>query len=58
VVTLKRKPTWSNDGENGMDDPNTSEKILLDWLLVEGNYANKWRGKDSKEGQRSKWQQS
>jgi hypothetical protein len=48
IALSKRKPTWSNDGEKGPDDPNTSEKILLDWLLEEGNYANKWRGKDSK----------
>jgi RhoGEF, Guanine nucleotide exchange factor for Rho/Rac/Cdc42-like GTPases len=48
VLTLRRKPVWSNDGEKGHDDPNTSEKILLDWLMVEGNYSNKWRGKDSK----------
>jgi hypothetical protein len=45
---VKRKPTWSNDGGNGMDDPNTSEKILLHWLLVGDNYSNKWHGKDSK----------
>jgi hypothetical protein len=49
VLNLRRKPVWSNDGEKGPDDPNTtSEKILLDWLMVEGNYSNKWRGEDSK----------
>jgi hypothetical protein len=26
VVTLKRKPTWSNDVEKGMADPNTLKK--------------------------------
>jgi len=43
-----RKPSWSNDGKNGPDDPLTSEKILLEWMMEEGNYAKKWRGKDSK----------
>ena len=39
---------WTNDGKNGPDDPQSSEEILLDWLLFPGNYANKWRGKDNK----------
>lgn len=42
-----RKRTWTNDGANGVDDPNTSERILLDWLTAEGNYTNKWRGKNN-----------
>jgi len=24
---------WTNDGKNGPDDPQSSERILLDWLL-------------------------
>lgn len=42
-----RKHTWTNDGANGVDDPKTSEQILLDWLMTKGNYTNKWRGKDN-----------
>ena len=43
--TMKAKRFWTNDGKEGLEDPNTSEKVLLDWLLLEGNYSNKWRGK-------------
>ena len=39
---------WTNDGKGGIDDPCSSERILLDWLMFPGNYANKWRGKDNK----------
>jgi hypothetical protein len=38
---------WNNDGADGPGDPLTSERILLDWLLVPDNYALKWRGKDN-----------
>jgi hypothetical protein len=41
-----RKPSWNNDGANGPGDPNTSEKILLDWLTDEGNYS-RYRGKNN-----------
>jgi ribosomal protein L24E len=34
----KKQFSWTNDGSNGEHDPNCSEKALLDWLLVEGNY--------------------
>lgn len=47
-LSQTRKPTWSNDGANGPEDPMTSEKVLLDWMMKEGNYSKKWRGKDSK----------
>jgi hypothetical protein len=48
VAAASRKPNWGNDGAKGPNDPKSSEWILLDWLLAEGNYANKWRGKDSR----------
>ena len=40
--------SWHNDGKNGVDDPNSSLKILLDWLTVESNFQ-KYRG-DNKTG--------
>jgi hypothetical protein len=39
----RRAILWDQDGKDGPDDPNTSMRILLDWLLVEGNY-NRYRG--------------
>jgi hypothetical protein len=39
----KSTALWNKDGKGGADDPNTSEKILLDWLKAEGNYRN-YRG--------------
>ena len=33
---------WNRDGCNGPQDPNRSEKILLDWLCTEGNYNRYW----------------
>ena len=33
------KYSWNNDGKNGRKDPNTSEYVLLNWLMEEGNYA-------------------
>ena len=44
-LVLVTKLTWTNDGKDGKDDPNTSEAILLQWMLTEGNYGMKWRGK-------------
>jgi hypothetical protein len=44
IVSATKKRTWTNDGANGVDDPQTSERILLDWLMAEGNYSKKWRG--------------
>jgi hypothetical protein len=37
---------WNSDGKNGVDDPNTSMQILLDWMTTEGNYS-KYCGKDN-----------
>ena len=34
--------TWDNDGANGKSDPLTSQHHLIEWLVVEGNFA-KWR---------------
>ena len=39
---------WTNDGKNGKEDPQSSERILFDWLMFPGNYVNNWRGKDNK----------
>ena len=38
-----KRATWNNDGKDGPDDHNTSERILIDWLLEAGNY-DKYRG--------------
>jgi hypothetical protein len=45
ATNAKKNINWYNDGKNGPLDPNTSNKILLDRLLVPGNYANLWKGK-------------
>jgi hypothetical protein len=37
---------WNRDGRNGPDDPNNSQKILLDWMLHEGHYS-RFRGKNN-----------
>lgn len=37
---------WTSDGLGGVNDPNTSMKILLDWMLEEGNYS-RYKGKDN-----------
>ena len=38
---------WNNDGPHGIEDPHTSEYILLDWLMVPGNYSLCLHGKDN-----------
>lgn len=42
---------WEKDGQHGPSDPNCSMKILLDWLLVEGNYSS-FRGDSTNSGLR------
>jgi hypothetical protein len=32
--------SWTEDGKNGVDDPNTSQRIILDWWMTPGNYAD------------------
>jgi hypothetical protein len=41
-----RKGNWDCDGKEGVEDPHTSVKILLDWWMAEGNY-NKFCGKNN-----------
>ena len=35
-----RKSNWNTDGKQGLDDPNMSMKILLDWWMTHGNYEH------------------
>jgi hypothetical protein len=35
----ERVGKWNGDGKNGLDDPHTSMRILLDWWTTEGNYS-------------------
>ena len=37
---------WHNDGKDGEDDGNNSERILLDWLTEQGNWI-KYKGKNN-----------
>ena len=45
--------SWEKDGKNGPDDPQTSMKFLMEWLMTEGNYA-KFRGDGTNRGQQRK----
>ena len=47
--------TWNNDKACGVEDSCTPEGILLDCLMVPGNYSLHWGGKDNAGAQRSKW---
>eukprot|EP00977_Amphora_coffeiformis_P016533 scaffold5140_cov212-Amphora_coffeaeformis.AAC.3 len=38
IVNQPSRIPWDKDGHNGPSDPINSMKVLLDWLLVEGNY--------------------
>ena len=49
----RAQPGWLFDGSKGRDDPNNSGRILLDWLLIHGNYAS-WRGGRGHNGKRKK----
>ena len=53
--TFLQQPTsripWDKDGRQGPQDPNNSLRILLDWLLKEGNYR-KFRGGTESKGMR------
>ena len=52
-LLFRAQPGWLFDGAKGRDDPNNSERILSDWLLVPGNYAS-WRGCTGNNGKRKK----
>jgi hypothetical protein len=45
-ISQTTQRNWNKDGKYGVNDPNTSERILLNWLLAEGNYQQ-YRGKDN-----------
>ena len=49
-----RRPQWNEDGAGGKDDPRTSERILMEWLLTPGNYA-RYRGKNNEETKKSQY---
>lgn len=38
--TQDRNMPWNKDGKNGLDDPNTSEPVILDWWTTSGNYSD------------------
>jgi hypothetical protein len=38
---------WNKDGKLGPNDPNHSERILIDWLTTPGNYSM-FRGNDNR----------
>ena len=46
VPSNSRLP-WNKDGKLGPQDPNHSERILVDWLMTPGNYE-KYRGHNNK----------
>jgi hypothetical protein len=45
--------TWRNNGPVGKEEEGCSERILLDWLMAEGNYA-KFRGGPQTRGRTKK----
>jgi hypothetical protein len=45
--------TWRNDGPLGKEEEGCSERILLDWITEEGNYA-KFRGGPQTKGRTKK----
>jgi hypothetical protein len=50
-----KRGSWDCDGLGGPTDPNTSQKILMDWWLTEGNYA-KYCGKGNEGVKKSHFQ--
>ena len=49
-----RRGNWDCDGLDGPNDPKTSMKILMDWMLEEGNY-NKYCGKNNDGVKKAYW---
>jgi hypothetical protein len=47
AAIFTKKLTWKTDGKMGPQDPQNSEKLLLEWMLCPGNYSLKWRGKEN-----------
>lgn len=46
VACTSGRGNWNSGGRHGPDDTNTSTRILLDWMTLQGNYA-RYRGKDN-----------
>ena len=46
VAKSSSRQRWDTDAKKGPDDENNSLKIVLDWLMQEGNYS-RFRGKDN-----------
>jgi hypothetical protein len=46
ITEQSSRTNWTSDGKNGPTDPTTLMKILLDWILTEGNYS-RYRGKNN-----------
>ena len=45
ATTTGTSALWNKDGKDGPDDPINFELVLINWLIVPGNYA-KYRGKN------------
>jgi hypothetical protein len=52
-----RRPGWSEDGCDGPNDPRSSERILMDWILTPGN-CSKFRGKDNNGTRKTQYAQT
>ena len=48
------KPLWNEDAADGQDDPRTSERTLMDWILTPGNYS-KYRRENNNGAKKSQF---